>query len=330
MPCPSLDALLVTDAELTEEVLDHLAACQRCRALRTRMLERPLEEQEVVTIGGLRKDPTERRSGPPTPVLGGVYAIHGPLRDEYLIGCLLDWDEEEAVVVPLSDEVVYATNWDVLLERSVLGYSTMAEVWNHGAVMPEQLVERLGELGEATEAVSSLYVAALESSEVPTGLRVGLPVLGDADPRLVFQSEEAERTAVYWQPATLLAGVETLGELIQLQREELGLPRSELEQVISEDELEAVERNRLDLVGNIEPPNFASLLRFLQVDASQRLRKLMLAAAVGMLPTDPYEGATGFAAYRTRRGSGRSRSQGSRNERRAEQWVSEVIGEMKR
>lgn len=331
MPCPSLDALLLTDDDLTEEVREHLAGCRRCRTLRHHLRERSLEGPvPALPAGALEKEPTERRSGPATPALGSVYSIHGPLQDEYLIGALVDWDDEEAVVVPLSDAVLYATNWDILLEQSVLGYATMAEVWNHGAVMTEQLVEKLGELGQATEALSSLYAAALESDKVPSGLPVGPPVLGDADPRLVFQSEEVERASSYWQPATLLAGVESLGELVQLQREELGLERRELGQLIFEDELAALEHDRLDLVRNIEPPAFASLLKALHLAVSKRLHKLMLEAARAMLPADPYEGATGFAAYRTRRGSGRGRDQAARRERQAERWVSDVIEEMKR
>jgi hypothetical protein len=331
MPCPALDVLLVTDDDLTDELREHLAVCLRCRVLRGRLLERsPEESVPALSAGALEKEPTKRRSGSPTPALGSVYSIHGPLQDEYLIGALVDWDDEEAVVVPLSDAVLYATNWDILLEQSVLGYATMAEVWNHGAVMTEQLVEKLGELGEATEALSSLYAAALESDDVPSGLPVGPPVLGDADPRLVFQAEEVERASSYWEPATLLAGVETLGELVQLQREELGVERRELSQLIPEDEFAALERDRLDLVGKIEPRAFAGVLKALHLAVSSRLRNLILEAARAMLPTDPYEGATGFAAYRTRRVSGRSRDQTARRERRAESWVSDVIEEMKR
>lgn len=329
MPCPSFDALLATDEEITDEVREHLDVCRRCRVLRSRLLERAQEQPTLaVAASDLRKEPTQRRSGPPTPSVGGIYAIQGPLADEYLVAALVDWDDEEAVVVPFSDDVVYATNWDILLERSLLGYSAMAEVWNHGAVMREQLVEKLGELGGATEVLSALYVAALESGEVPTGAPVGPPVLGDADPRLLFQSEETERTSVYWQPATLLAGVESLGELLHLQREELGIELQDLGQLISENQLVAAERDRLDLVGNIEPPTFASLLKALHLVLSQRLQGLMLGAAQAMLPDDPYEGATTFALYRTRRGSSRSSSQAAKKKRRAELWVSQVVDEM--
>src|SRR6266567_361695 len=175
--CPSLAALLVPEAELPVELRQHLETCHRCRTLRRHLLKRAERERVEAAAPELAKEPVERRGGRVEPVLGGVYALHGPHTDEYLIGALVDWDEEEAVVVPLSDAVVFSTNWDLLLEHSLLGYEAIAEVWNHGTVLVEQLEEKLGELGRWTDALNTLYEAALASREPPTGVAVGPPVL---------------------------------------------------------------------------------------------------------------------------------------------------------
>src|SRR5439155_16593470 len=148
--------------------------------------------------------------------------------DEYLVGALVDWDDDEAVVVPVSDEVRYATNWDLLLEEQLLGYRAMAEVWNHGTVLVEQLNEKIGELGDRGSALEAMYAAALEGARLPTALPVGPAVLSDIDPRNAFHDQEGERTAVYWQPANLLAGVASVFEVVRLQREELDISPAEL------------------------------------------------------------------------------------------------------
>src|SRR5690348_1248060 len=130
--CPSLEALLA--ARLSEELEEHLQTCRRCRALRRHMHPAELAGKAEP----LEKEPTARELSP-EPTLGSVYAIHGPLPDEYLVAGLVDWDDEEAVVVPISEETRFSTNWDLLLEEHLLGYAAMAEVWNHGTVLVEQL-----------------------------------------------------------------------------------------------------------------------------------------------------------------------------------------------
>ena len=271
--CPSMERLFARDADADEELREHLATCRRCRALR-----RHLKPTELVAAAEpMAKEPTAREVST-EPALGSVYAIHGPLADEYLVGALVDWDDEEAVVVPVSAETRFATDWDVLLEEHLLGYQAMAEVWNHGTVLVEQLNEKLAELGEWAGALAALYEAALESRELPTPVRVGPPVLSDADPRVVFHDEESERVAVYWQPATLLAGVESVFELVRLQREELGLAPDDLD--VARSTLEALEHGEVDVIHDVPLPTFAALLCQLRLGASRRLEQLAARSAL--------------------------------------------------
>jgi hypothetical protein len=247
-------------------------------------------------------EPLEKAEAPARDIssermLGSVYAIHGPLTDEYLLGALVDWDEEEAVVVPVSHETRFATNWDLLLEEHLLGYRAIAEVWNHGTVLVEQLNEKIAELGAWSGALTTLYEAALESRDVPTPVPVGPPVLSDVDPRLLFQGEEGERAAVYWQPAALLAGVANVFELVRLRRDELGLEAGELD--VEPATLESLEAGTLDIGNEIPEPTFGALLRRLQLGASRRLEHLVAAALLESY-TAPLETRAAYA--RKRRG----------------------------
>jgi len=271
----------------------------------------------------LDKDPAPARDLSPERTLGSVYAIHGPLSDEYLLGALVDWDDEEAIVVPVSHETHFATNWDLLLEEQLLGYRAMAEVWNHGTVLVEQLNEKIAELADWSGALTTLYEAALESREVPTPVPVGPPVLSDIDPRLLFQEEEGERAAVYWEPATLLAGVENVFELVRLQRDELGLGADELD--VEPTTLEALEGGTLDIGNEIPEPAFGALLRRLQLGASRRLEQLVAAAVLAnyseRLETRP--------AYARKRRGMRKRPEPESREQFAATYARKVMEELR-
>lgn len=317
--CPSLAELFAADDDLSDELRQHIATCRRCQALRRHLRQTEIE----AATESLAKEPL-RRDLDQKPALGSVYVIHGPISDEYLVGALVDWDEKEAVVVPLSDDVRYATNWDLLLDERLLGYRAMAEVWNHGTVLVEQLNEKIGELAEWATALEALYAAALEGTELPTALPVGPAVLSEIDPRNAFHDQEGERTAVYWQPANLLAAVENVFELVRLQREELDLEPETLG-AVDANTLEQLEAGKLD-VGNAMPvPAFAGLLRRLQVTASRRLEQLIAAAVVATY-REPLE--TRAALARKRQGM-RKPAQAVDRERFAADYARKVIEEMK-
>lgn len=315
--CPSLDSLFAAD-EADEELREHLAMCRRCRALR-----RHLEPTEITDVAEpLKKVPVQMELSA-EPTVGSVYAIHGPLSDEYLLGALVDWDDEEAVVVPISDETRFATNWDLLLDQQLLGYQAMAEVWNHGTVLIEQLNEKIAQLGDWGGALSTLYDAAIEGAKLPTLLPVGPEVLSDADPRLVFQDDEGERVATYWQPATLLAGVDNVFELVRLQRGELGFEADELD--VEPHELESLERGTLDIGNEVPASTFGALLRQLQLGASRRLEQLVAAAVLANY-TDPLE--TRAALARKRRGM-RKRPDTTSRERFAAEYARKAMQELR-
>lgn len=317
--CPSFAELFAADEDLSDELRQHIASCWRCQALKRHLTPTEIE----AATEPLEKEPLRRELDIKS-ALGSVYVIHGPLSDEYLLGALVDWDEEEAVVVPVSDEVRYATNWDLLLDEQLLGYRAMAEVWNHGTVLVEQLNEKIGELGEWASALEALYAAALEGAELPTALPVGPTVLSEIDPRNAFQDQEGERTAVYWQPANLLAGVENVFELVRLQREELEL-EPDMVGAVDPSALEQLEGGKLDVGNAIPTAAFADLLRRLQVTASRRLEQLIAAAVVATY-REPLD--TRPALARKRRGV-RKPAQTVDRDRFAAEYARKVIEEMK-
>ena len=317
--CPSFAELFAADDDLSDELREHITSCRRCQALRRHLHPTKVE----MTAEPLQKEPPLGDHGK-EPALGSIYAIHGPNSDEYLLGALVDWDEEEAVVVPIRDDVRYATNWDLLLEEGLLGYRAMAEVWNHGRVLIEQLNEKISELGEWAVALESLYTAALEGADLPTALPVGPPVLSEIDPRNAFHDQEGERAAVYWQPAYLLAGVESVFELVRLQREELDL-EPEAVGAVDPTALEQLESGKLDLGNEVPVAAFADLLSRLQVAASRRLEQLV-AAAVLATYREPLEMRAALA--RKRQGM-RKRPEAVDRERFAAEYARKVIEEMK-
>lgn len=315
--CPSFAELFAAD--VSDELRAHIASCPRCRALK-----RHVAPTDIESVAEPLAKEQQRHEFDVGRTLGSVYAIHGPASDEYLLGALVDWDDEEAVVVPLSDDVRYATNWDLLLEQKLLGYPAMAEVWNHGTVLIEQLNEKIAELGEAASAVEALYTKALEGGELPTALPVGPRVLSEIDPRNAFQDQEGERVAGYWQPATLLASVESVFELVRAQRDELDIAPEAID-TLDPSALDQLEAGKLDVGNQLPTAVFAELLNRLQVSASQRLERL-IAAAVMATYQEPLETRTALA--RKRRGM-RKPAQAVDRERFAADYARKVIEEMK-
>lgn len=193
--------------------------------------------------------------------------------------------DEGLTVVPVSAEVTMATEWDLLLDASVFGYAAMAEVWNYGTVLPEQVHETVRPL------LSNLYeqLAGLTRAASGRGSRpdapVGPPVLEDADPRLLFQDDEGEALRGFWRPALMLAGALSLGEVVRHRREELALAVEALE--LPADWVEDLEHDKLYLPWALSPERLAGLMRALRVGASRRLGSITRSTLEVMQPALP-------------------------------------------
>jgi hypothetical protein len=207
-----------------------------------------------------------------------VILVGEPAGDELLPAIVRRVAEEVLTIVPISDDPHLATEWDLLLPRELLGYPAIAQVWNFGTVLPEQVVEVVTSLA-ATESdqLDRLATAVRTGGQPPADLPVGVPVLDDADPRLLDQEQAAELVRPFWGPALALAGAETLGQLVHHRREELGVTTDELESVAdTRNWLEAFEGDHLDVRRTLGSSTLAALLRRLGVTASRRLGRIAL------------------------------------------------------
>jgi hypothetical protein len=266
--CPALSDLFA--APQAREVAEHVGGCPRCQALLASV------EERVQPEGQTGERARTLKAAEPEP--GTVVLVAAPDSDEHLVAVVAKIGEDAVTVVPLSEQVELATDWALLLEKDPLGYATMAEIWNYGSVLPEQLVESLATLDAAVVArVETMLRAAISSAEVPHGLPLGVRVLDDADPRLLFQEDETERVHAFWEPTLALAGAATLGQLVRERREELALDPEELEEAAGQRGwLGDIERDELDIPSVLSPKTLAAFMRRLHVGGSRRLGRLTL------------------------------------------------------
>src|SRR6266852_4167521 len=115
--CPSIYAL-TSSAVLPPQLAAHVADCPRCRGLRAAWEAGPLpsehfEPNDVAQVEWPHPLHAEIEADP---VPGALHSIWGPETGELLLAGVLEVDEREALVVPLSIDVELAGDWDVLLE----------------------------------------------------------------------------------------------------------------------------------------------------------------------------------------------------------------------
>ena len=308
--CPALSELFAADS--SARVKAHVAGCRRCQALLASEEDRVAVDLDEA--GDWSVDKAE-------PAAGEVVLIAAPASDEYLPAVVAKVGDEAVTVVPLSGEVEAASEWDMLLDRGVLGYRAMAEAWNFGTVLPEQLGERLAKLANDTfEQLRQLLRAAASSGSVPAEIPVGVPIVGDDDPRLLFHDEEVERVHVFWEPTLALAGAATLAQLVAHRRQELALAPEELESVSLTAEsgwLVRFEEGQLPIQRYLLPGALAELMARLQIGVSRRLARIATWTLEEQAQSTGY--ATGSALARKRLGTSSS-----------EQTVSDYVDEFMR
>ncbi len=208
--------------------------------------------------------------------MGSLTLIHDLCGEELLPVIVVGEGEDGLNVVPVSAAVEQATEWDLYLPDTLLGYPAVAQVWNQGMVLPEQASEHVVDVPTSTlDTLKSLVRAANASVEVPAGLMVGPSVLAEQDPRLLHQDAAARHALIYWEPTLMLAGTATLGQLVRHRRDELGVPVEEIE-ALSQTHgwLGDLEADTLDLPRVLPSNTLAATMRILRVVASGRLARI--------------------------------------------------------
>lgn len=302
--CPSIYEL-TEPVQLPPQLAAHLASCPRCRALRDAWEADPTPDEgpDIDALSEYRWPHDVYAGVDAEPVRGALHSIWGPESGELLTAVVVDVDEREALIVPVSPDVHLAGDWDVLLDNQVLPYAAIAEVWNHLHVLREQFLEQLMRLSSsAAEAIDAAVDAFTSGDELPSGLRQGPALLTDADPRHGFRDSEAALARGFTEPWRLLYAASTLGGVIRGRREDCDLNLSDLgEEVdLEPDSLSRLEDDREDLNARVSVPAMGRLIHRLSLPPSRRLAELVGAAAYENVQETIT--ATGVVRARRRRG----------------------------
>jgi len=142
--CPAIGDLLAPSR--SDVIQRHIASCPRCQLLlATRPDESPETKSSIEFAGDEAIQPTS--APPPTLKTGSVARFQVQGLNEALVAAVVDAEEDDLVVAPITAETQMAAEWDLLLPRAVLGYEAIVEVWNYGRVLADQLIEPRAEVG---------------------------------------------------------------------------------------------------------------------------------------------------------------------------------------
>jgi hypothetical protein len=205
MECLSLMELLDLRAGVDDpEARRHVDGCPRCRVLLDGVpAEITLPALPATTVM-LRARSSQTR--PERVRTGQLWRAHVSGEGDRswivaVIGRAPD-AENRILVVPAVAEPELATERDLVVDATALGYDGFLDLQNLGPVMRTQLVEYLGTLSSPQiEALVALYRWTLGGNSEPTGLPTGPPVLGEADPRLLAAEERGEELRALWRNA---------------------------------------------------------------------------------------------------------------------------------
>src|SRR4051794_3486271 len=136
--CPALTEL---SGPLSADVRRHVAGCLRCKAL-----VRHLNEGDDLVMPAEPDVGLVELRRPPDVAPGDVCAVRMPGLHERLLCVVLGEDAGVVEVVPVGDEPLYATDRDLLLDADVLGYEAMAEAWQTGEVLTDDVEEVLARI----------------------------------------------------------------------------------------------------------------------------------------------------------------------------------------
>lgn len=320
--CPSiLELLELPTGEPNSEAGRHLATCPRCQALLrclpTDVLPSLTQLQPVsettTDVGTVRALPATSRVG-----TGALWrAASSPESNVAWVVVIIGRSPQSGdslLVAPVASPVENATDRDLLLDRDLLGYSAFLDMTNLGSLRRSQLLEPIGELDPPfAEAMVALYRHLLVGAPAPENAPRGIPVLDEADPRLLEEAVRAEALRELWRPAHAL--VDKTGELNEEAAPGTANPRGATELTLSQMLLRYLEgpeaewdrtslleiahadggrlggflTDRLDLTDNSDVPDLARVLRVLGVswtDAQPAVRASLQKSAGGARQTE--------------------------------------------
>jgi hypothetical protein len=337
--CPSLAELETISGEPRADIEEHLASCERCRTLLKLITGQQLPELARGEVPKFEVADIPERAKRSEDGLGElVLATSNNDEGDLMVGVALAWQagRDEIELAPISTRPHDATEWDLILEAgdSPLGYSVIVEVWNHGTIAADQIVEHLGMLSvDAGEQLRRLYEAVFVT-DPPDDVRTGPPLLSDEDPRLLFQEEEAERARWYWRelPADMApdeavietspdeapiassarTAAQTLGERLATWFERSGFEVDDLARETSwlRSNVQLVAKDEIDpTLSSFGPGRLAELLAQTDIDRDE-LDGLLLFSVPAVRFAEPEPPRERPEVYRRSTGSGSTRRSG--------------------
>ena len=255
----------------------HVRGCARCSGLVRALADADhasISPESSVAIGWPHAVVADLDADPQP---GAVHSIWGDEDGDLLAAVIIDVDDREALVVPVSPETHFAGDADVLIDPTVLAYPAMLEIWNHVQVLREQVMERIGQLNGDLIALDAAVDAVIDSRPLPPELRQGVAVGGEADPRRLFREEEARRIQKFVEPWRILNVADTLGTVLAARRVKKDLPTDAVaEQAdLSADVVARLEADQQNLRAGISISHMDALARWFGLCPSQRLGDLV-------------------------------------------------------
>ena len=280
--CPAIDDL--TGGSLEPPEAAHVRDCPRCKALLRELGSRqsrvaPVASADILVPPGSAKA-----------AAGEVYALRSPASNELELALVIDTRDIEVAVLAVSEDGGRYTGNDLALEPSRLGFAAVVHQHVGGWVLPEQFDVPLGFIPPEERPQASLRQP------------------NEASARESYVNELLEIWEPFLEPARSLRETETLGELLSLRLTQTGFASDEVAQIaqLSDDDLEALTSDKLDLLRTTRPERLASVLRTLSVLFSERLaERIAFALATGGAPSASLTPIRRFGA-RDRNGPTRS------------------------
>jgi hypothetical protein len=203
--------------------------------------------------------------------LGDVCAAETPGWDERLILIVTGVCDGIVDFVPVSEEVAYATDRDLLIDAGAIGYEAMAEAWNIGSLLIEELAEKLATLDDSTWTNLCVLLDVVEhGAELPDALPVGVPIVGEKDPRWGFHVLESDRVRPFLSNAAALRGISRLPALLARKAEEAGVAVDALSERFG-DWVNDLAANTINLEEQVDKSDLTALLNELRVPAIQKV-----------------------------------------------------------
>ena len=214
LDCPSLMELLdLRNGGGDADTRAHLDDCPRCRALlATVPADIALPELAGGPPGTLADAPKRHPTGPVGVRTGTLWRAVGESADFAWVVMVIGHapgGRDRVLAAPVVGEPGLATDYDLILDRSLLGYGAFADVGNTGVLLKEQLVESLAALEEpAARVLVDLYRAVLGTGVAPESELLGPEATDERDPRLLAAAERRLALRPLWRRADRLVDAE--------------------------------------------------------------------------------------------------------------------------